>query len=40
MSTVILYLAVAAGVIAVVKLVSSSKGKVTIPGGLSIQWAK
>ena len=39
-TTIITYLAIAAGSIAVVKLAFGSRGRVTIPGGFSIQWGK
>ena len=40
MSTIVVYLAVGAGAIAIMKILFSSRGKVTIPGGLSISWGK
>jgi len=38
-STVLIYVAVAAGIAAVVKILTSSRGNVSIPG-IKIQWSK
>ena len=40
MGTAVLYLAVGAGAIAIIKIIFSARGKVTIPGRLSISWGK
>ncbi len=39
MATVLVYVAIGAGLVAVLKVICSSRGKVTLPG-VSIQWSK
>ena len=39
-TTILGYMAIVAGGIAIVKMLFGTRGKVIIPGGFSIQWGK